>query len=316
MIYVNFVDGTYGKFLEKFLNLVFYKIDLPTSELTTNGTWHITYPSSILQSDNRFWAYHFYRQPLPPTIKKVISISCLAESEQAIAAYNWTRVADFFPFVASDILQLSYKEFINEHSLKGFEVNQRQLTCWPSEKLDSLREERTMHFWYVLCNMFKGNSSDEHSIINSWVPQGILSYVLNEIEASDKWLIDTQLEIIEFPLLSLFDDEAALSELDKLSNYLEMPILVSNEEILTILNFFRTSVRGLPNIKLVNDKFNLIVLNQDETLTDLTLHDKILLLTLVKIHYGLGSALVFAGYPVSTTEFRLIVNKLINYISI
>jgi len=275
MIHINFVDGTYGRFLEKLLNLAFCNIDLPTKNLSPNGTWHVKY-SEEAKLLTKFSSDHFYRSQ--PKTKQIISIECQTSIEKALSIYNWTRVADFFPFVAGDILRLTRTEFLSEHALKGFDLGFMHRTWLPGD-LEHFQQRRAIHLQYILDTMYDGEYAVKENVIRNWVPEGILLYVLGEISLSYTWPQNKdEHQIVPFKMISLFDDDLTFLELNKISEAFEMPTLAPHNKIVDTLHFFRENIRGLPDINLIQR-----IHSNKEVIPDLSLHDRVLLDTLTKL---------------------------------
>ena len=318
--------GSGGHIVSSILNEVFAGITTPGNPLTLNGTWHV-----LPETDGKF---HFkprhrscpiekqiqwYGKESPDTT--VISISCSTTIELSLLVFNWFRISDEFPFTPIDLLPLSNDEFVSKYRTINESVNneikEKNSNLYVDELLDFRMQRQNEVEHQILRYVYQGNNTiKEIDLICNWPYYDKFQFMLHtEIPNNNAYVDsiknDNSVQLLFFSMLSLFDNKLAINEINRISEVLKLPKLIDNDVIINRLNFFRSNLRGLPNIELVQQKLNAIVCSESVTLTDLNLHDKILLVIAVRIQFNLRFSPIMFSYPKSTVAFRSLINNMI-----
>lgn len=316
LISVNFVPGSHGNFLKQLLDLVFAERRWSKSPVTAAGTWHLHITDKELCKNappQKFQKHHYYRNAdvLPDFIDRsswavfsdpAINITVETIQEKILISMYFARVGDDLPLSAIEISELNMENFIYTWILKN-KVDVPDLPYLPY---------RLHLFEDVLRDVyqFKNTVPNEIDVIKFWSKD--ITRIDRHLDASAKFLESSKHTIYHFRMIWLYNHIDCLNAIREISNQFNIPILVSDDEIRTTIDFFKSTIKELPNMDLAQQKFDAIVGGIDVTLLDLDINSKIFLWLFLQHHYSLLDQSAITEWPSTSIEMRDKISSALN----
>ena len=279
LISINYIGGSHGHFLKHLLDLVFAGRRWDKCPVTATGAWHVYYQGFALFSKaNRplstFESAHYFKLNgrVATLSNPALSITTDSIHEMALCAIYFPRKGDSFHVSASEIIKLNREEFISMYAL-----------TLPKLKYNKVETARKNIFDEVMNSVYETTEPSEMSIIKLYARK-ISIHITADQEENTTFIKSSGHDVYFFRMIWLYNPVDCLRAIREISIKLNLPILVTDEEIIEVLAFFRSTIKELPNIDLAQQKFDSILTGVDETLLDLDINSKIFLCVLLQHH--------------------------------
>jgi uncharacterized protein (DUF3820 family) len=301
-ISINFPGGAHGNFLELVCNTVYGNL---TSNLydavSHNGAFHLILGNDINYKDTQvftsfpFWWHHpdvtFPKQGIIPTLtNKIVNITATSLVELTLLRMYWRRRGDCF--------FLSPEELLNTTSSKLRKIyNSLEYPYFgSSEESKKFKHDVRVRMFENVLAVYKNTDDDtklsEMELILHWLnpwahPERYEGEWL--INMSKKWIdtLDEEYDVINFRFIWFYDNEKFVESVKNIGKYFNLTQQVSDSAILDLIKPLKSKVYEFPDLDLISEKFNSFQNKNNATLSDLTLNDKIALLTMISIDQNL-----------------------------
>jgi len=325
-ISINYSGGAHGHLLALACNYVFAGCELDhIGRTTSNGTYHgklntnleeIEKSRRICVSFPYWWGLDRLAQRLAPVAQplynNVITITTTEVEELVLLRMYWRRRGDCFGMSPKGLAKATRHDLISLYSSRKVQNHGN----W--QQGDDLNNETTRLMYENAYSIFK----DDYTLLTEM--QVILFWTNPYMHrdrfdwewmntASKEWsesLPETTTQTL-FQMNWFYDPVKFLAGIKQIGKSFNLNPLVSDQEIMDIIIPLKSNIQEFPDLELVFSKFDDVKNGLNTSLAELSLNDKIALVTVLQLHYRIYNSEFdhLLEFPLVTQPLIDIINK-------